>query len=67
MGIKVTMFEYCKMILEKLSFDRRLFRKEYKKSFKYLAPAERAAFRKWVRERFGAGTLRLQNAGQNNG
>jgi hypothetical protein len=53
MGFKVSMLEYCKLILEKLSFNRNLFRKEYRKSFKYLNPDEHYKFKQWVRERFG--------------
>jgi exonuclease I len=54
MGTKVNMFDYCKLILEKLSFSKLLFRKEYRKSFKYLNREERSKFRKWVKERFGS-------------
>lgn len=52
------MFDYCKMILEKISFNKMLFRKEYHKSLKYLEPLERHMFQKWVRERFGDNILR---------
>lgn len=53
MKFKISMFEYCKLILEKLSFSRTLFKKEYKKAFKYLKPDEHAKLKEWVRERFG--------------
>jgi hypothetical protein len=52
MGFKVSMLEYCKIILEKLSFNRTLFHKEYKKSFRYLQPEERVEFKRWVRDRY---------------
>jgi hypothetical protein len=52
MRFKTSMLEYCKVILEKLSFSRDLFRKEYRKSFRYLNPEERILFRKWVRRKF---------------
>jgi len=49
---KRSMLEYCKMILDKLSFDPKLFRKEYRKSFKYLSPGEDLVLKKWARENF---------------
>jgi hypothetical protein len=55
MKFRVSMLDYCKMILEKLSFNKKLFKKEYLKSFKRLKPAEGIALIKWVRERFGSG------------
>lgn len=46
------MLEYCKIILEKLSFSRYLLAKEYRKSFQYLNPEERILFRKWAKRKF---------------
>lgn len=46
---KLSMLEYSKVILSKISFDRKLFRKEYKKAFRYLDSTERNALRQWVR------------------
>lgn len=46
---KLSMLEYSKIILSKISFDRRLFRKEYKKAFRYLDVDERIALKQWVR------------------
>lgn len=46
---KLSMLEYSKIILSKISFDRRLFRKEYKKAFRYLDSNERKALKQWVR------------------
>lgn len=51
-GRKMTMFEYCKMILRKLAFNGHLFRKEYKKAFRYLTAAEQIQLRQWVRATF---------------
>ncbi len=45
-----SMLEYCKVILRKISFDRRLFRKEYRKACGYLAPEEQRELKKWIRE-----------------
>ena len=57
--MKKGMLEYCKIILEKMSFSRRLFRREYKKTFAYLAPAEHEELKRWLRasekERIGRG------------
>lgn len=46
---KLSMLEYSKVILSKISFDKKLFRKEYKKAFRYLDSNERNALKKWVR------------------
>ena len=46
---KLSMLEYSKLILKKISFDKRLFRKEYKKAFKYLNSHDRTALKHWVR------------------
>lgn len=51
-AFKVSMFEYCKTILEKISFSRKLFLKEYRKSLHYLNTNERTEFKRWVRMRF---------------
>ena len=44
------MLEYCKIILRKMSFNRTLFRKEYKKTFTYLDPEDQGKLKKWLRE-----------------
>ncbi|HEX8039023.1 MAG TPA: hypothetical protein VF490_07715 [Chryseosolibacter sp.] len=49
---KLSMLEYSKIILSKISFDKRLFRKEYKKAFRYLDNNERTALRQWVRAKW---------------
>jgi hypothetical protein len=43
------------MVLRKISFNRKLFLKEYKKSFRYLAPEDKIHFRKWAKENFISG------------
>ncbi|MDX2303346.1 MAG: hypothetical protein NW226_11125 [Microscillaceae bacterium] len=45
-----SMLEYCKIILEKMSFDPHLFKKEYRKSLRYLAKHECKELKKWIRE-----------------
>lgn len=48
-NFKRSMLEYCKLILSKISFDRKLFRKEYRKTFGYLQPEEQSELKKWLR------------------
>ena len=43
---------YSKIILEKMSFDRRLLWKEYRKSIRHLTQHEYGELREWVRARF---------------
>jgi len=43
------MLEYCKTILQKISFSKTLFKKEYKKTFNYLNEGERVELKKWLR------------------
>ena len=43
------MLEYCKIILQKISFSKSLFKKEYKKTFNYLNEGERVELKKWLR------------------
>lgn len=44
-----SMLDYCKIILKKMSFNKRLFLKEYRKSLSYLTAEERNELRRWVR------------------
>ena len=48
-NFKQSMLAYCKTILEKMSFSRKLFLKEYRKSFSYLSEEEQNELKKWVR------------------
>ena len=49
------MLEYSKVILSKLSFDEKLFEKEYRKAIRFLDDDdERTALEAWVRDRRGA-------------
>ena len=45
------MLEYQKMILNKVSFDKRLFKKELLKSFKWLEPEEIKNLQDWVQDK----------------
>ena len=44
------MLKYYKIILEKVSFDKFLFKKEYYKALKYLNSNERIELRVWLRK-----------------
>lgn len=44
------MLEYCKVILGKVCFDRRLYRKEFRKSRQWLTESEREELKRWLRE-----------------
>ncbi|NJN42369.1 MAG: hypothetical protein HC811_09260 [Flammeovirgaceae bacterium] len=48
--MKTTMLEYCKMILGKVCFNRRLYRKEFRKSRQWLTESEREELKRWLRE-----------------
>ncbi|MGB3468042.1 MAG: hypothetical protein WBA74_22340 [Cyclobacteriaceae bacterium] len=47
--MKTSMLEYSKIILSKVSFDRRIFLKEYKKFHNTLVPEESMELKHWVR------------------
>jgi hypothetical protein len=49
----MSMLEYVKLILEKVSFDRRLFEKELEKGIKQLVPSEVRQLKTWCYTRFG--------------
>ena len=46
----MSMLEYCKIILGKMKFSRKLFRKEYRKTFQYLEPCEHHKLKQWLRQ-----------------
>ncbi|MFN8334554.1 MAG: hypothetical protein U0U09_05455 [Cyclobacteriaceae bacterium] len=48
--MKTSMLEYMKTVLNKVSFDRRLFRKEYKKSHSWLTSTELTELKNWLRK-----------------
>lgn len=47
--MKKSMLEYTKIILKKVSFDKKLLLKEYKKAKALLQPHEVQALRVWIR------------------
>jgi hypothetical protein len=51
--MSLSMLEYTKTILEKVSFDKKLFEKELYKAIKYLMPPELKELEQWCLERFG--------------
>lgn len=48
-----TMLDYAKEILQKVSFDLKLFEKELLKSIKYLAREEIRSLKNWCFKTFG--------------
>ncbi len=48
---KLSMLDYCKQILKSVSFDKKLFRKEYRKSLRWLAPPEGIELKNWIRNK----------------
>ena len=44
------MLEYGKTVLMKMSFDRKLFKKEYRKTLRYLPPNEQQELKMWLRK-----------------
>ncbi len=47
--MKTTMLEYCKTVLQKVSFCRKLFLKEYRKARQRLTAHEGAQLKNWIR------------------
>ncbi len=47
--MKTTMLEYCKTVLRKVSFCRKLFLKEYRKSHQWLTAHEGVELKSWIR------------------
>ncbi len=48
--MKISMLEYFKIVLNKVSFDRKLFRKEYRKSLSWLTKDEANELKNWLRQ-----------------
>lgn len=42
------MLEYSKLILTKVAFDRKLFKKEFRKAFQHLNRDERGQLIRWI-------------------
>ena len=53
------MLEYCKVILQKISFSKPLFKKEYKKTFKYLTQAEHQELKTWLKAKMNVNNSRM--------
>ena len=49
--MNTTYLDYYKQILEKVSFDPQLFRKEYLKASNYLGVSEKEALDQWLQAR----------------
>ncbi len=46
------MLDYCKLILKSVSFDRKLFKKEYRKALRWLTPLEAVSLKLWLRNNY---------------
>lgn len=55
--MKNASLEYCKFILEKVSFDEILFEKELKKALRKLAATEVKELIEWIQMRFSNQTI----------
>ncbi|MGL4631128.1 MAG: hypothetical protein ACRCVT_07980 [Leadbetterella sp.] len=55
------MLEYIKLILEKVSFDKKLFRKELLKGISRLAKSDIKELRSWCYDRFGTSYMTVLN------
>ena len=49
----VTLLEYFKIILQKVSFDAKLFEKELRKAINQLIKSDLIVLKKWCYEQFG--------------
>lgn len=56
----MTMFEYSKMILEKVSFEPRIFKKELRKALRQSTKEEFQQLMSWCRERFSKRTKKYE-------
>ena len=56
-----SMLEYIKIILQKVSFDRRLFEKELRKAIRMLMPVEVKRLRVWCYEHYSTAYLPVLN------
>lgn len=48
----MTMLEYTKIILEKVSFSPKIFRKELRKAMNYVTKEEYRDLKSWVKKKF---------------
>lgn len=48
----MTVLEYSKMILEKVSFDKKLFRKELRKALRWISKEEVRSLILWCRDKY---------------
>jgi hypothetical protein len=53
----ISMLDYSKMILEKVSFDAQLFQKEFKKAISKLMPSDAQELQNWCTSKFGENQL----------
>lgn len=56
------MLKYCMDILQRVSFDKVLFKKEIRKAFLWLNKEERTILKRWLVKKFGKETKSLINS-----
>ena len=55
------MLDYCKTILEKVSFDSNLFEKELRKAMTYIQPHEIKELLHWAHQNLGPNIVEVIN------
>ncbi len=48
----MTLLEFSKMILEKVSFEPRIFKKEFRKALRRISVEESIHLKEWCKEKF---------------
>ena len=60
--IEMTMLEYAKTILKKVSFDKEIFKREYKKFITMLSHKESEKLIEWQQSNFNGNNLKPKNS-----
>ena len=61
LDLNMPMLEYCKTVIEKVSFDRDLMKKELAKSLTWLEGEDKNRIMGWCRRRFNFPVKSLEN------
>lgn len=48
----MTMLKYCMIVLSAVTFDKRLYLKEYRKSLRWLDESDRVHLKRWAKENY---------------
>lgn len=52
LNMMTPMLEFCKTVLKRVSFDRRLFARELKKAFRWLSKEDAESLRQWAMRQY---------------